>query len=950
MARPARWQVLMAAVGTATAVAAPAAAQPLGDADDSGLEARVFDFEEADTNPLPVPQGWYRAQDDPTLPRERPGFPLYNAAELEYGAPARSGQGSVRLPTRGGSTSLRLAPGVVPIFPSSDYRVRAHVRGDGLVHARFALRAVLLDQRSRPIEASRVVSELVTPAETWAPVGIDLLGEHPDAAYLQIDLELLQPREFERPFLGEHHVFEEDLSGAAFVDDVVVTRVPRVELATTSPANVVLVTEGVDMRLLVRDVDAANLSVELDVTDASGSVVAAIERPVFATNAPVRLRPRIDTTGWFHAEARVIDTRDRRVVGVVTTDFIVVPPPADHEPAGSCGTAPDDRRRFSLAIDDFRAGDSGPNSIPSVNLPELTKRSGVGGLTLGLWGSGTAPVAADLDRALGQVHLGWRDVGFAFDAPPPELTAGGPRVPSAIEILGAQRGAEPFERAIVGLLDRFGQSVRRWRLGAIEQTDPLFENDYGGLVSRAAARLGKLVPGPRLTAPWRTYFDADSLGEEVGLAGVDVVFASGTGHAPLARFAKEWAAGNASESSDAPEIRYVLPADGSGLLGPRASAAELVRRVAEFWLHHVPAEPRGGCPRAVLELASPLTSSDERRPQLLPTPELAAFRTAIDFFRGRRVLAELEPAPDVRCLVLTPAPHADDDRGGCLVVWSETRSPQTIRLFLGDGTVRLVDVFGNRFEELLPVPWDADDARAEGILVHDLPVTNEPVYVEGIDVRLTAFMASFALEPAFLETGYNAHDAEIVHDNPWDGTIAGTVSIVSPGGGVGADRDRTWSFNPRVSRFQLDANGTNRIPIEVEFSPVQEAGRVPLVLDIDLVAPGIQRRVRVVAPLEVGLRDITLDVKYVPLAGTADAVLEAIISNESDFTRSLELVANIPGYPRLRAAVDNLEPGVSISRRFTLTNARNKLRGDTAFIAAVDRLRGARLNRAVDLR
>ncbi len=48
----------------------------------AGRIVRAFDFEEQDFNPLPVPLGWYRGQEDPDIPRLRPGFPLWKHAIL----------------------------------------------------------------------------------------------------------------------------------------------------------------------------------------------------------------------------------------------------------------------------------------------------------------------------------------------------------------------------------------------------------------------------------------------------------------------------------------------------------------------------------------------------------------------------------------------------------------------------------------------------------------------------------------------------------------------------------------------------------------------------------------------------------------------------------------------------------------------------------------------------
>src|SRR5690606_24149703 len=74
---------------------------------------RIFDFEEPD-NPDPVPRDWFRAQETPTRPR--PGFPLYNEARFDRTG-GRGGGSAVMIPIKGGSNSLRLMPGVIPVLP-----------------------------------------------------------------------------------------------------------------------------------------------------------------------------------------------------------------------------------------------------------------------------------------------------------------------------------------------------------------------------------------------------------------------------------------------------------------------------------------------------------------------------------------------------------------------------------------------------------------------------------------------------------------------------------------------------------------------------------------------------------------------------------------------------------------------------------------------------------------
>ncbi len=197
--------------------------------------AAQFDFEQRDANTLNLPINWIRAQHDPEVPRFRPGFPIWNQAELDYTV-AASGDGSVVLPTNGGSTSLRLEPGVLPVFPGTDYLVSARVRTDGLVHARASIRARFLDASGEPIPGSETHAQPMISQGQWRDISVEIWGRFDNAAFLQIDLEVLQEKQTGLLPDGPFRVWREDRGARAWFDDVTVVLLPRVTLTTEAPA------------------------------------------------------------------------------------------------------------------------------------------------------------------------------------------------------------------------------------------------------------------------------------------------------------------------------------------------------------------------------------------------------------------------------------------------------------------------------------------------------------------------------------------------------------------------------------------------------------------------------------------------------------------------------------------------------------------------------------------
>ncbi|MEM7756262.1 MAG: hypothetical protein AAF297_11565, partial [Planctomycetota bacterium] len=91
-----------------------------------------------------------------------------------------------------------LDPGVVSVFPDADYLITAMVRTEGLDRARPRLAARLLDADGATIPGSERLSELVRTSARWSPVAVELPGDDSAAAYVQVELLLLQPEHYER--------------------------------------------------------------------------------------------------------------------------------------------------------------------------------------------------------------------------------------------------------------------------------------------------------------------------------------------------------------------------------------------------------------------------------------------------------------------------------------------------------------------------------------------------------------------------------------------------------------------------------------------------------------------------------------------------------------------------------------------------------------------------------
>ncbi|MEM1424040.1 MAG: hypothetical protein AAGH64_08555, partial [Planctomycetota bacterium] len=178
-----------------------------------------WDFEDESDRLFGVPAGWFRSVhnpegDDPTF---RPGFPPFNLATI--GALAEGGH-ALEMPTEGGSASLMLARGQLVAMPGSDYMVTARVRTSGLEHAAARVGIRFVDGAMRPIDGAGEMSEPVRSEGGWTTVRVLLEGDR-EAAFIQLELQVVQP-EIMEPGVGRaHEVVHEDFAGGAWFDDVV---------------------------------------------------------------------------------------------------------------------------------------------------------------------------------------------------------------------------------------------------------------------------------------------------------------------------------------------------------------------------------------------------------------------------------------------------------------------------------------------------------------------------------------------------------------------------------------------------------------------------------------------------------------------------------------------------------------------------------------------------------
>ncbi len=922
---------LAALTATGAIAACPALAQP------TDLNARpstakrvvhVFDFEEGDFNPEPVPRYWYRAQNDPEVSL-RPGFPLFNRAVMD-GTHSFSGKTSVLLPTAGGSTSLRLQPGIIPVLPGADYVISSRVRAVGLIHSRAFLRARFLDERRRVIPGSERHSAPIGASVEWTEAVVQLQGL-PNASFLEIDLELLQPEQFlPAPPLPERDVvWPQDYRARAWFDDVSVFQAPRVTVRTDEATGVVVGPTPPELLVTVRDMVGERLTARLRVEDVAGRVIFEQVFPADPSGREMARPIPLTKHGWYRAMLQVDGPGGP--VGWSEMHMLWLPEPDPTSPPFRDPPSPD-RRRFGLLIE------NAPTDRLDT-LPALYDRSGVGALTLDAYGPEVGPATIDADFAQRRPVI---DALLARNA---ELTLALTGVPDALAARHHLDPDDPLQLAeldpalwtphLLPTLDLFGQRITHWQLGPSGSDAAFWSDDLTGAIDALADPIRRLVPGPTINVPWRAEFpppEHPARTSDGSTARTSVLAATPVGFGPdaMATIVSGW-------ESEAPDLAIGIELPDGAEVGHVTRIIHLAQNAISAWA--AGSEDEGTPPS--MAIATPWAWPKRPGQSAAPAPELGVWRTLVERLGGRRAVATVPASPGVRAYVLAePSSDGTYFPRGALVAWNESALEDDATLTIHpsrDAPLELVDLFGNR--TLL-----APAGQTEPVTITTGP---EPVFVEGVDPYLAAFIAAFRIEPEFVPSLIIEHRRSLVIANPWPVRITGKLQIVEPG--PEADWPG-WTFSPKaVQPFSLGPGQSATLPLSFAFGPGEEAGPREIVSVVRLTADRPYPPIRIATRIEIGLRDLEVatDVRLAPTPSGPDVVVAVRVTNVGNTPRTIVLRAAAPGQPSQQIPISNLAPHVPTTRQFVFPGAAATLSGRRVRIGLDDVDSPGRLNTSV---
>jgi len=449
-------------------------------------EARRFDFDEQKLgNFETLPMNW--------LPITGDGFPRFvePAFDMNVGHDAAP---SFRIDIRTGNAGAYYLAKDIPAHPGSEYRISAWVRTSGLDHASAFVTAYYLDHALRPIVATERSSDHINNANSgadWTRIIVDLPGGVKNARWIALSCRIEQPKAAdpaEGPFAP---IPQRDTNAAAWFDDIVVIRRPRVLMALDRASHFYYDDESIRCAIRLLDLDGAGLDLTLKVDDAVGETLQTftLDGPsLLADQRPIsfaQLKPGLYT-------ARLEMRLDRHVIAEHERRFIVLRRQmAGERPTGG---------GFGVSLSD-----------ESVDKPEITNvidRIRPGAVKLPLWRFGLTDEAVVYgDENTREMIDTFRkrdiDIVAVLDTLPKQLAAAYAYPKRSVERALATPLAEQNDWVpwLGLLLMRHGAWTRTWQIGDDHEAPRLDATTITSALQAARQLIDPLVGKPRLVLP-----------------------------------------------------------------------------------------------------------------------------------------------------------------------------------------------------------------------------------------------------------------------------------------------------------------------------------------------------------------------------------------------------------------------------------------------------------------
>lgn len=528
-------------------------------------------------------------------------------------------------------------------------------------------------------------------------------------------------------------------------------------------------------------------------------------------------------------------------------------------------------------------------SVDTVRYIEMLRELGIGRIKLPIWFDPKSPGAGnDLATRIDQLQsAGIRCVGV-IATPPPSLSRFFPRLKgldtaSALEdTLLTQTYLDPVIQSMCSRLVHF-------QLGWDDETDfvssPGFKPSLES-IEKTVRRYGQdvqLIASHNPIAEWETTPNIDTwqLHTQVPLAGSEAK-----------RFVE-----NLRSNQPADSIPWLsitpIPRSEYGL---KTRVLDLTERMVMLTEPSWNGQSIAWAFDPLSDESSILSSQGGPREMFLPLRNLASTLASVQNL-GRLPIANLG-----RNALLVR------DEQASLLVWGSQNVQAD--LYLGRN-VRARDIWGRN------VPVDTKPSPLGPI--QSIEIRDWPVLIEGIDLYAARWRMGMSVETQKLDVVIGREELiEVRFENPFPFPISGTLQPVCSA----LDEDQ------EAEKFQVEANGTEKVAIPVRLSPYANTGPSAIQIVANIEGPDGPVTVSVDDELQIGSDEFEFDMSY-SIEPNGDLVVEMEAINKGGKPGSFDCYLKIPGRKRQRSQIANLTDRAR--RTFVFENG-NELIGSTIWL------------------
>lgn len=749
--------------GEAVVASAPAAGEP---ALAHGIRRLVGrqDFEGFAGTGESLPKGWHKT----ALPDGR--FPSYVVGRLSD-EHAHGGQWSFAETLNGANVAYVYRPGYT-VHPNNDYLLTGWVRTDKLTLARAQARLTFFDAAGEPIAGAEAVSEPFGepdgPADgQWQPFSLRLRGDFPRATRLQITLALVQPKIWQGPACKD--IYQQDIDGAAWWDDLAVYRLPRISLQTTAPDNVFAPGETPRLKVVLDGIDDADCGVVLTVRNAAGGLVMQQIIDVDADRPHMeRLIELADLdVGLYEGElaissaGKVLSREHCRFVRLAEVPLA---------------------RRTGLGID--------ATFLPAEQWETLLRYSRhlqAGVVKLPAWPADEAagPDYADawpMRAMLTQLTNRGITPTMVLPGLPPEMRANTALRPPLVDALADESPA--LHEAFAAAVAQYTRQIGPWQVGPTRDYEAMWNTRLASASRTARHWLGKLLVDADVLLGWNAMIEYD-----LGVPG------------RLSLLMPPAAVPEQIPAQLANFPRMVQNAH----LELQDEAAPRIARLADFALRYAYTRA-GGVDTIYLD---PLWQLDDAG-DAQPAEALLAARTLGAYLGDARYvgIARL----DTQSIALV---FRKDDGEGLMLLYSRLADAEAgdLRLDLPREACQ-VDLWGRRTAL----------ERRDGLAL--LRPGSVPVLIAGADAGPLSLRASLQMTPEVLPSKYQRHDAALTFTNPYDQPVTGQIRIRPPEGWTVSPKVERFALAPRQ-------RWTSNVEVIFPYNASAGLKKLDVTIDID---------------------------------------------------------------------------------------------------------------------